>query len=248
MENYDGRNAVRQNGQRSPDVLLPSDNTVSSFWITNPQNHYVDNVAAGSDANGFWMSLPEHPNGQFLGTEISLQTWPRNMPLATFKGNVAHSNYNGFMFARNIAADNTFRVTGTMHSSRENPADPRSPIVEQVFEDLTAYKNRNGGFWGRGENRTIRNYKAARNAIGYTQATGLAGGASVGNEFTSRVVDSLFVGETENFGNPTTDAEKAYGRSLPKPMMPDFPIRGYEYYDARHDVINTTFRNFEDND
>src|SRR5690606_17745607 len=114
QENYDGRNAVRQNGQRSPDVLLPSDNTVSSFWITNPQNHYVDNVAAGSDANGFWMSLPEHPNGQFLGTEISLQTWPRNMPLATFKGNVAHSNYDGFMFDRNIAADNTFGVTGNM--------------------------------------------------------------------------------------------------------------------------------------
>ena len=29
--------------------------------------------------------------------------------------------------------------------------------------------------------------------------------------------------------------------------MPDFPIRGYEYYDYRHDVVNTTFRNFEDN-
>ena len=65
--------------------------------------------------------------------------------------------------------------------------------------------------------------------------------------FTSRVVDSLFVGETENIGNPTTDAEKAYGRSLPKPQMPDFPIRGYEYYDYRHDVVNTTFRNYQDN-
>jgi cell migration-inducing and hyaluronan-binding protein len=29
--------------------------------------------------------------------------------------------------------------------------------------------------------------------------------------------------------------------------MPDFPIRGYEYYDYRHDVMNTTFRNYEDN-
>ena len=46
---------------------------------------------------------------------------------------------------------------------------------------------------------------------------------------------------------PQTDAEKAYGRSLPKPELPDFPIRGYEYYDYRHDVVNTTFRNFEDN-
>ena len=29
--------------------------------------------------------------------------------------------------------------------------------------------------------------------------------------------------------------------------MPDFPIRGYEYYDYRHDVVNVTFRNYEDN-
>jgi cell migration-inducing and hyaluronan-binding protein len=251
---YEDRAAGRQNGQvavangnPNADVLLPSDNTVASFWITNPNNIYRDNVAAGSDENGFWMSLPEHPNGQFLGTEISQNTWPRNMPLREFKGNVAHSNYDGFMFDRNIAANNTFGVTGNMHISRENPADPRSKIVEQVFEDLTAYKNRNGGFWGRGEVRTIRNYKSADNAIGYTQASGLGGGATPENPYTSRVVDSLFVGETENIGNPTTPEEKAYGRSLPKPMLPDFPVRGYEYYDNRHDVINTTFVNFQDN-
>ncbi len=89
--------------------------------------------------------------------------------------------------------------------------------------------------------------RSADNAIGYTQASGLAGGASLADPYTSRVVDSLFVGETENIGNPKTDAEKAYGRSLPKPELPDFPIRGYEYYDTRHDVVNTTFRNFEDN-
>jgi hypothetical protein len=244
---YENRAAGRQNGQQSKDVLLPSDNTVASFWITNPDNTYRDNVAAGSDENGFWMSLPEHPNGAFEGTDQSKNTWPRSMKIREFKGNVAHSNYDGFMMDRNIAANNTFGVTGNMHIARENPADIRSKIVETVFEDMTAYKNRNGGFWGRGEMRTIRNYKAADNAIGYTQASGLAGGASLADPYTSRVVDSLFVGETENVGNPKTDAEKAYGRSLPKPMLPDFPVRGYEYYDNRHDVVNTTFRNFQDN-
>src|SRR6188768_2162582 len=71
---YEDRQAGRQNGQQSKDVLLPSDNTVASYWITNPDNIYRDNVAAGSDENGFWMSLPEHPNGQFEGTEISKTT------------------------------------------------------------------------------------------------------------------------------------------------------------------------------
>ena len=56
------------------------------------------------------------------------------------------------------------------------------------------------------------------------------------------------MGETDNIGNPTTPEEVAYGRSLPKPRIPDFPIRGYEYYDYRDDVVNTTFVNFQDND
>jgi cell migration-inducing and hyaluronan-binding protein len=216
---------------------------VSTFWITNPDNVYRDNVAAGSDANGFWMSLPEHPNGQFEGTEISKATWPRRTPFREFKGNVAHSNYDGFMFDRNIAANNTFGVTGSSHTGLENPADPNSKALESVFEDLTSYKNRNGGIWGRGELHVFRNVKFADNAMGFTHASGAFGRYA----FTSQVVDSLFVGETENIGNPRTDAEKAYGRSLPKPTLPDFPIRGYEYYDYRHDVMNTTFRNYEDN-
>jgi len=240
---YENRQGIRTNGQASKDVLLPSDNTASTFWITNPDNVYRDNVAAGSDSNGFWMSLPEHPQGQFEGTEISKTIWPRRTPFREFKGNVAHSNYDSFMFDRNINPNNTFGVTGSSHTGLENPADPNSKALESVFEDLTAYKNRNGGIWGRGEMHVFRNLKLADNAMGYTHASGAFGRYA----FTSKVVDSLFVGETENIGNPRTDAEKAYGRSLPKPQMPDFPIRGYEYYDYRHDVENVTFRNYEDN-
>jgi cell migration-inducing and hyaluronan-binding protein len=80
--------------------------------------------------------------------------------------------------------------------------------------------------------------------MGFTHASGAFGRY----EYTSQVVDSLFVGETDNVGNPETPEEIAYGRSLPKPSLSDFPIRGYEYYDYRHDVVNTTFVNYEDND
>jgi len=206
---YDNRQAIRTNGQASKDVLLPSDNTASTFWITNPDNVYRDNVAAGSDSNGFWMSLPEHPNGQFADTEISKATWPRRTPFREFKGNVAHSNYDSFMFDRNIAPNNTFGVTGSSHTGLENPADPNSTALVSVFEDLTAYKNRNGGIWGRGEMHVFKNVKLADNAMGFTHASGAFGRYA----FTSQVIDSLFVGETENVGNPRTDAEKKYGRS-----------------------------------
>jgi cell migration-inducing and hyaluronan-binding protein len=188
--------------------------------------------------------LPEHPTGKFQGTEISANTWPRRTPFREFKGNVAHSNYDSFMFDRNVTGpDGRFSVTGSSHTGHENPADPNSKAVESVFEDLTSYKNRNNAIWGRGEMHVFRNVKLADNAIGFTHASGEFGRYA----FTSKVVDSLFVGETDNIGNPKTDAEKAYGRSLPKPEMPDYPIRGYEYYDYRHDVVNDTFVNFEDN-
>ncbi len=240
---YEDRYEVRANGQASKDVLIPSDNTVATFWITNPDNIYVDNVAAGSDSTGFWMSLPEHPTGAFEGTEISQAVWPRRTAFREFRGNVAHSNYDGFMFDRNVNPDGTFGVTGNAHMPKEDPEDENSRTVETVFENLTAYMNRNGGIWGRGEMHIFRNVKLADNAMGYTHASGAFGS----DPYTSLVVDSLFVGETDNVGNPTTPEEIAYGRSLPKPEMPDFPIRGYEYYDYRHDVENTTFVNYEDN-
>ncbi|TIX49718.1 transmembrane domain-containing protein [Alteraurantiacibacter aquimixticola] len=236
--------AARQASFHGGNTLLPSDNTVASFWITNPDNSYIDNVAAGSDQVGFWLSIPQHPNGAFLGTEISANTWPRRTPLRAFSGNTAHSNFDGFLIDRHIDQDNTFGLASIPLLPLTDPTDLESEVMETHFENLTAYKNRNGGLWGRGDLYVYSNAKFADNAIGMTQAAGDIGSLP----FSSRLVDALVVGETDNIGNPATPEEVAYGRSLPKPSIPDFPIRGYEYYDYRDDVVNTTFVNFEDND
>jgi cell migration-inducing and hyaluronan-binding protein len=237
----DGLN-FKTTGQDSKDVLIPSDNTVSSFWITNPDNVYRDNVAAGSDATGFWFAFPEHPTGQFEGTDISKATWPRRTKLGEFKGNVAHSNFDSLMGDRAPRPDGKFAVGG--YISLVNPADAKSAQAESVIEDYTAYKNRNNGIWARGELRLYKNLKMADNGIGFTQASGNFGQSA----YTSRVVDSLFVGETENIGNPRTDAEKKAGRSLPHPEVADFPVRAYEFYDYHHELDNNTFVNYQDND
>jgi hypothetical protein len=235
---------IRQVSFSGNDTLLPSDNTVSSFWITNPGNFFIENVAAGSDQIGFWFSIPEHPNGQFLNTEVSKNTWSRRMPLGAFKGNVAHSNFDGVMIDRHINEDNTFGTASIPWLPLKDPTDLESEVMETHFEDLTSYKNRNGGLWGRGDLYVYKNAKFADNAIGMTQAAGDIGTS----RFSSMLIDSLVVGETENIGNPRTPEEIAYGRSLPKRLIPDFPIRGYEFYDYRDDVVNTTFMNFQDND
>ncbi|HWK42061.1 MAG TPA: G8 domain-containing protein [Croceibacterium sp.] len=229
-------------GQSSKDILIPSDNTASTFWVTNPDNIYRDNVAAGSDQIGFWIALPQHPTGQFEGTEISANTWPRRTKLREFTGNTAHSNFDGLMFDRGPGADGKFSIGGAGHISLANPADGNSEAVVSTIDNYTGYKNRNGAIWGRGEYHLFTNLKLADNAIGFTHAASAPGRAP----YTSRVVDSLFVGESDNIGNPTSAAEIAYGRSLPA-QDADFPIRGYEYYDYLHEVENTKFVNYVPN-
>jgi len=235
-----GRGAA---GQRSDQILIASDNTASTFWITNPDNIYRDNVAAGSDMIGFWFALPVHPTGEFEGTEVSKNTWPRRTKVREFSGNTAHSNFDGLMFDRGPNPDNTFSVGGSnYHFPTVDPTDPNSEPLVSHFADFTGYKNRNGAVWGRGELHLFTNLRVADNAIGFTHAASAVGRA----EYTSKVVDALFVGESDNIGNPRTPQEVAYGRSMPNEIA-DFPIRGYEYYDMRHDVENTTFVNFVPN-
>src|SRR5687768_12914465 len=137
-------------------------------------------------------------------------------------------------------ADGRFAVGG--YISLVNPADANSAQVESVVEDFTSYKNRNSGIWARGEMHLYKNLKMADNGIGFTHASGNTGRSA----YTSRVVDSLFVGESENIGNPTTPEEKAAGRSLPFPNVADFPIRAYEFYDFHHQLENNTFVNYQD--
>jgi cell migration-inducing and hyaluronan-binding protein len=232
-----------EDGQKAEHILLPSDNTAATFWITNPDNIYRDNVAAGSDSTGFWMAFPTHPIGAFEGTEISANTWPGRSRLREFSGNVAHSNFDGLLLDRGPRPDNTFGIAGPNLISRVDPADENSEVLVAHFDNFTGYKNRNGAIWGRGEMHLYTNLKLADNAIGFTHATAAPGVAP----YTSRVVDSLFVGESDNLGTPTTPEEIAYGRSLPAAAA-DFPIRGYEYYDFHHEVINTTFMNYVPNE
>jgi cell migration-inducing and hyaluronan-binding protein len=235
--------AVSTAGQESKNVLIPSDNTVSAFWITNPDNSYRDNVAAGSDAIGFWFALPEHPTGAFLDREGSDKIWPRRTAVRAFSGNTAHSNYDGFMFDRGPRPDGKFSVGGSnYHFAFTNPADDKSPPKGSLFENFTSYKNRHGGVWGRGELHLFKNLHVADNAVGFTHAASAVGRAP----YTSRVENGIFVGESDNIGNPRTPQEIAYGRTRPNGIA-DFPIRGYEYYDMRHDVVNTTFVNFQPN-
>src|SRR5262249_47998362 len=97
-------------GQNATDQLIPSDNTASTFWITNPDNTYRRNVSAGSETTGFWLAFPEHPTGKFEGTEIAAKTWPRRTQIQEFSSNVSHSNIEELMLDHGPNAQGKFNL------------------------------------------------------------------------------------------------------------------------------------------
>ena len=199
---------------RPGEAVLPSDLTPATFWVTNPDNVLRGNVAAGSQGNGFWYSLPLRPTGLSQNVPGADRVHPRRTRLGGFQDNVAHSNDNDGLFVDN--GPNPAGVT---------QAPNYEPPALATFEGLTAYKNRRRGVWLRGSRMEVVHARLADNAIGATFAA---------SETTLR--DSLVVGETANEGQN--------GRDSPKPSEPHFSVCGFEFYDGLVSARNVTFVNF----
>jgi hypothetical protein len=225
---------------RAPDEnhqLLPSDELPATYWITNPDNDLIGNVAAGSEAFGFWYAFPEHPTGLSASAETDESIWPRRTPLGAFRNNVAHSN--GF---RGLNVDDGPDAEGftssTVYEPRQEPnpyVDAESPSVTAVFKSFSGYKNRERAIWLRGTDHVVRDSVLADNGIGATFAS-----------YDSYLDASLVVGETANIGTVTGPEEPvgSGGRALPMPWDPSFRISGFEFYDGIVGVRDTTFAGF----
>lgn len=190
------------------DALLASDLTPATFWITNPDNVLRGNVAAGSEAFGFWYALPEHPTGHSASPRNDERVWPRRTPLGEFRDNVAHSNnFRGLNVDDGPLPDGTTELFS--YDPRQEPipgdGDMDSDPVIADFTGFTGYKNRERGVWLNGINALMTGAVLADNGIGVTY---------VGQD--SFIKDSLIVGESANRGEPGPLLPNGRdGRSLP---------------------------------
>ena len=207
-------------------VKLPS-----TFWITNPANHFIDNAAAGSDGSGFWMVALAAPVGSYSGPAMI----PGRMAMGTFSGNSAHSN----SFS-NLAIDGgidpvTHDLNGGHYHPRQTPSNFSSPIVIPEITGFTGYKSRDRCLWFRADSMNIRNSALADNS----RATFFA--------YNQVMHDSLIVGQSANTGNPVSATEIAAGRSLPNPAS-NSSFRGHSIYDGPSGIIRVHFAGFAGND
>jgi hypothetical protein len=85
------------------EALLPSDfdfatlqnRSPSTYWITNPNNEFVGNVAGGTVGTGFWFALPTAPLGLSAAQSYFSGLQPDREPLGLFVDNVCHSSGTG---------------------------------------------------------------------------------------------------------------------------------------------------------
>ncbi|NOZ38741.1 MAG: LEPR-XLL domain-containing protein [Planctomycetes bacterium] len=148
-----------------------------TFWITNPDNEFVGNVAAGSqDGSGFWYAFPSRPLNQSTNDPQYAGVRPRNIALGLFQDNRAHSNAIGLDVdgGPNV-------VTEVAESSHYRPP------TDANFSGFTAFANSINGVYFRGTSRLkLPNARLADNF----QATMFA--------FGQTISDSLIVGVSEN--------------------------------------------------
>jgi hypothetical protein len=69
-------------------LMLQSDISVASYWITNPDNTVIYNRAAGGDFYGFWYEIKPNPDGPSATPDIC----PTGMQVGLSSDNIAHSN------------------------------------------------------------------------------------------------------------------------------------------------------------
>lgn len=102
-----------------------SDNMPSTYWLLNPDNDFVENVAAGSDGPGYWFEVKATVRGP-SGQQAKYDGYsPREQPLKLFKDNVAHSNrHNGL---------------------QTYPQSGYRPPTTATFENFRSYKNAASG-------------------------------------------------------------------------------------------------------
>ncbi|EGC32284.1 hypothetical protein DICPUDRAFT_98926 [Dictyostelium purpureum] len=224
---------------------------VSTFWISNANNHFVGNVAAGSESAGIWYIFPEYPTGLSHNEGVEKKIKPYLIPARNFTNNVAHSNTNGLQIDSGIKItppsiknpEQLGAIINGRYKPRSDPTDINSDPTPSIFDGGILYKNRWRGGWARGGHLIFKNFQIADNAIGFTLAS--EGTTPEDPAVGQQMYNSLFVGETDNKGQASNKIPLVNGRSYPFGENTLMPIRGFEIYDGTTTLENITFQYFQ---
>ena len=114
-------------------ALLKSDLKPATFWTASPNNIWRNNVAAGSDHDGFWLELSGHPGGSSFVPYLCPVGWH----IIEWFNNTAHSN-----------GVHGLRIYPT-YTPLVRPCDSTSGSAPQYFINFTSWRNGGNGIFGK---------------------------------------------------------------------------------------------------
>jgi len=130
--------------------ITPSDNefdqrqnrTPASFWITNPNNIFEDNIAAGTEGTGYWFIFPTTPLEPAASLPYYAGAQPSKEPLGEFNRNTAHSCMSGLDINDQLSSSHAILRNGAW--------DNDGPFY---FNDCAWFSNDIGVYAGVGEGK-----------------------------------------------------------------------------------------------
>ncbi|WP_299604068.1 Ig-like domain-containing protein [uncultured Aquimarina sp.] len=102
----------------------------SAFWITNPDNTFINNIVAGTEGTAYWFAFPDKPTGLSESLPSLANLRPRQTEFGEFSGNTVHSTFSGFDI--NDALTNNHSLRTNVGFSINNPF---------IVRDFTAFSN-----------------------------------------------------------------------------------------------------------
>jgi len=216
---------------------------LAAFWITNTNNQFIDNVAAAGYGTGFWIHTRLAARGLSASMPIYSKVHPVAIPLANFTGNRAHSFEFGFQLEP-VNLDN-WDTPATTESppAQYFPVDQNGRSVTTYIDNFSAYKIRFRGIWARCGDFYVRNATLADCFEAVQFATT---GAHPAAPSFQGVIDSLFVGVSENTGMNIYDPRFQGWDSV---LNASFPMQGegfvgWKLYDGSQGIQNCRFVNY----
>ncbi|CAD8161606.1 unnamed protein product [Paramecium octaurelia] len=116
-------------------IMLQTDISVSTYWVTNPQNILRRNRSGGSEWYGFWYEIKTNPDGPSATSDIC----PPGLNILEFKDNWSHSN-GKFGLRIFHMAPRLFPCRDVATWSNSQPYVD-NPSLQAVFETFRTWKN-----------------------------------------------------------------------------------------------------------
>ena len=227
---------------------------LSTYWLTNPNNTYTNNVAAGSEGTGVWFELRSAVEGPSFTSGLYAGYVPYTAPQAPMTGNSWHSMIHGinieaggFDNADNVPPPNPVQIH--QNTAGIQPPDS-SNDGRQVLIDNSFWKIGQECFWARAFQIDVIDSTFADCGGDALQIAGSGGHPT--ERGAGRIINTRFVGLSENRGSQNTPSGNFYQQWYTDANLGSFSLAnganlvGWRIYDGPNHAINCTFISYPD--